>query len=111
MRRRDFAGVAAVAFGTVFTETLALSQSLPPTLGPAVGATPAWFLQRSFPDPGGRTVVEPGGHVTVPSAGGAAGSRGAALARVAGGTPGCTHSPLCGHRLGPGRQTLQRVEW
>jgi hypothetical protein len=38
-------------------------------------------------------------------------ARGAAVAAPAGGTPGCSHSPLCGHRLGPGRQTLQRVEW
>jgi len=32
-------------------------------------------------------------------------------APVPGGTPACTHSPLCGNRLGAARQTLQRVEW
>jgi hypothetical protein len=26
-------------------------------------------------------------------------------------TPGCSQSPLCGSRFGPGRQTLQRVQW
>jgi sugar lactone lactonase YvrE len=88
----------------------AWSQTQPPTQGPAAGGTPAWFLQGSFPDPGGRTVVEPGGHVTIAAAGG--GGRGAAPpAPVAGGTPACRHSPVCGNRLGPGRQTLQRVEW
>ena len=153
MKGREFAGVAAVALSMVFAGTLAFSQSQPPTQGPAVGGAPAWFLQGSFPDPGGRTVVEPGGHVTISGGGGGAGGRGAALAActddiakyctgqagvgaraclaqnsdklsagcktavaalpapVAVGTPGCRHSPLCGNRLGPGRQTLQRVEW
>jgi streptogramin lyase len=32
-------------------------------------------------------------------------------APAAGGVPGCNHSPLCGNRLGPARQSLQRVEW
>src|ERR1700730_15836406 len=112
MRGRDVAGVAAVALGMIFCGTPAVSQTQPPTQGPAVGGTPGWFLQGSFPDPGGRTVVEPGGHVTVPGRIGGAGGRGAALpAPMIGGTPGCNHSPLCGNRFGPGRQTLQRVEW
>src|SRR5438552_15329356 len=66
MNRRNLAGVAAVAFGVTLGGTLAISQSQPPTQGPAVGETPAWFLQGSFADPAGRTIVEPGGRVTVP---------------------------------------------
>src|SRR5580658_1110534 len=112
MRGRHCSGVGAVALAMILGGTLAFSQTHPPAQGPAVGGTPAWFLQGSFPDPGGRTVVEPGGRVTVPGRGGGAGGRGAALpAPVAGATPACNHSPLCGNRLGPGRQTLQRVEW
>jgi hypothetical protein len=153
MNERHFPGVAAVALGMILIGALAFSQSQPTTQGPAVGGEPAWFLQGSFPDPGGRTVVEPGGHVTIPAGGGGAGGRGAALAActddiakycagqtglgargclaqnadklsgackgavaalpapVPASTPGCSHSPLCGNRLGPGRQTLQRVEW
>jgi hypothetical protein len=118
MRGSGLAGVAAVALAMILGGTPAFSQTQPPAQGPAVGETPAWFLQGSFPDPGGRTVVEPGGHVTVcpgqTSATLPAGCRQLVAARpapIAGGTPGCNHSPLCGHRLGPGRQTLQRVEW
>ena len=111
MKRRTFVGVAAGALGMILTGTLALSQSQPPTDGPAVGETPAWFLLGSFPDPGGRTVVDPGGHVTVPPPSGG-GSRGAAAgAPAAGATPACTRSPLCGNRLGRARQSLQRVQW
>ena len=61
MRRRNFIGSAAVALCIVLTGTLALSQSQAPTEGPAAGESPAWFLQGSFPDPGGRTVVDSGG--------------------------------------------------
>src|SRR6266581_844158 len=73
MKSRQLVGIAAVALGTILTGTLAVSQSQPPTEGPAAGETPAWFLQGSFPDPGGRTVVDPGGHVTVPPRGGPGG--------------------------------------
>jgi sugar lactone lactonase YvrE len=116
MRGRHFGGVAAAVLGMTFSGTPVFSQTRSPAPAravgaPAVGGTPAWFLQGSFPDPGGRTVVDPGGHVTVPGGGGGAGGRGATPGPVAGSTPGCTHSPLCGNRLGPGRQTLQRVEW
>jgi hypothetical protein len=153
MTGRDVAGVAAVAFIMTLSATLALSQSQPPTSGPAAGGTPGWFLQSSFPDPGGRTIVESGGHVIVSGSGGGTVGRGTALAActddiakyclgqtglaartcleqhpdklsgdckttvaalpapVAGATPECLHSPLCGNRFGRGRQTLQRVEW
>src|SRR5213080_4032548 len=118
MNGRNFAGVAAVAFGVTLGGTLAVSQSQPPTQGPAVGETPAWFLQGSFPDPTGRTIVDPTGHVTVPprSAGdgrGAAGNTAVPVRPAPGAeeTPVCRRSPLCGNRLGRPRQSLQRVQW
>ena len=119
MMERHVAGVAAVALGVILTGTLGLSQTKPATEGPAAGGTPAWFLQGSFPDPTGRTIVEPGGRVTVPSRGDGAGGRGAGgrggAARGAGvapgGVPGCSRSPLCGRRGGVPRQSLQRVQW
>ena len=127
MTERSFAGVGAAVTGMMLAGTLAFSQSTPPTEGPAVGGSPAWFLQGSFPDPGGRTAVDPGGTVTIPgrdggaggAAGGRAGGRGAArgdgaapsAAPAAAGTPGCNRSPLCGRRGGIGRQTLERVQW
>ena len=66
MKTRSFAGVVALAIGMILSATLGISESQPPTEGPAAGGTPAWFLQGSFPDPGGRTIVDPNGHVTVP---------------------------------------------
>ena len=111
MTERTVAGIAATAL-VVLSGTLAFSQSQSPTQGPAVGSTPAWFLQGSFPDPGGRTIVESGGKVTVPGREGGAGNRGGgagrgASARGAGvtapaGVPGCNRSPLCGRRGGLG---------
>src|SRR5687767_11041743 len=90
MKRRHLAAVAAAALGVTVTGTLAVSQSQPPTEGPAVGETPAWFLQGSFPDPTGRTVVDPGGRVTVPPRTGSGPGAGAALpAPAAGQTPAC----------------------
>ena len=113
MNARNFCGVV-VAVLAILTSTAAFAQSQPPTRGPAENGSPAWFLQGSFPDPGGNTVVDADGHVTVPA-------RSAALARPAPTnaspapafprTPGCSRSPLCGNRLTPGRQALQRVEW
>src|SRR6266581_9199329 len=112
MEGRNFAGIVALSLSMILSGTPGVCESQPPTEGPAVGETPAWFLQGSFPDPTGRTIVEPGGRVTVPAregragargagapgaAGRGAGGRGAALAATAG-IPGCSHSPLCGHR-------------
>jgi DNA-binding beta-propeller fold protein YncE len=116
MTARNLAGVAVVSLGMAMAGTIAFSQSQPLTQGPAVGETPAWFLQGSFPDPGGRTIVEPGGKVTVPAReGGAAGrgrgAGGAPPAPAPGGVPGCSRSPLCGRRGGVPRQSLQRVQW
>ena len=79
------------------------------------GATPAWFLQGSYPDPTGRTIVdaERTCHRTAarrrwPRRGGALRARRAATVSE---TPGCRRSPLCGNRLGRARQSLQRVQW
>jgi DNA-binding beta-propeller fold protein YncE len=120
MKGRSFAGV--MAFGVMLVATVVFSQTKPPIDGPAVGETPAWFLQGSFPDPTGRTIVEPGGKVTVPARAGGAGRGGGArgagapaaargTAPVAGAVPGCSRSPLCGRRGGTPRQSLQRVQW
>jgi hypothetical protein len=116
MIQRHIGGVVAVALGVVLSAAPGFSQTRPPTEGPAAGPTPAWFLQGSFPDPGGRTIVEPGGKVTIPARGetasgagrGGIGGRGAAPMT---GTPGCSRSPLCGRRGGIPRQSLQRVQW
>ena len=116
MKGRSVASI--LAFGVMLSATIAFSQTKPPTEGPGVGDTPAWFLQGSFPDPTGRTIVEPGGKVMVPpreGGAGRAGGRGAGAARgtapPAGGVPGCSRSPLCGRRGGTPRQSLQRVQW
>jgi NHL repeat-containing protein len=112
MTRRTCCGVVAMALGIVLRGTLALSQSQPPTQGPAVDGSPAWFLQGSYPDPGGRTIVERGGRVTIPARDGAPPpTTGDARAVAPPPTPACTRSPLCGSRSGPGRQALQRVQW
>ena len=119
MRGRNFAAVAAVALGMILSETVGFSQSQPPTQGPAVGGSPAWFLQGSFADPTGRTTVDANGNVTVPPRAGGSGGRGAApntaaaalSPPAAGDTPACRRSPLCGKRSGIPRQSLQRVQW
>ena len=118
MKGRNLAGVVALSLGMILSGTPGVCESQPPTEGPAVGETPAWFLQGSFPDPTGRTIVDPGGHVTVPprSDGGGRGAAGSTAvapppAPAAGETPGCRRSPVCGNRLGRTRQSLQRVQW
>ncbi|RPI53334.1 MAG: hypothetical protein EHM55_14105 [Acidobacteria bacterium] len=118
MKRRHFTGIG-VALGTVLAATLAFSQSQPPTEGPAVGATPAWFLQGSFPDPTGRTIVDANGNVTVPPRSGGPGRGRGAGGNTTGAegaspvvqVPPCRNSPLCGRRGGTPRQSLQRVQW
>jgi hypothetical protein len=118
MKRRTFAGVAVLVLGVMLGARSGVSQTQPPKEGPAAGATPAWFLQGSFPDPTGRTIVDANGTVTVPpregrGGRGAAGNSTAAAppATAAGETPPCRRSPLCGNRLGRARQSLQRVQW
>lgn len=111
MKRWNVAG-AALAVGIVLSGTPALAQSEPPTQGPAVDGSPAWFLQGSFPDPAGRTIVDSTGRVTVPPRGGGSATPNAAAAAAAvAETPPCRRSPLCGKRSGQSRQSLQRVQW
>lgn len=106
MKKHGFTVIIAVELGLILAATPALSQTRPPTEGPAVDGSPAWFLQGSFPDPGGRTVVDRNGHVTtVPRD--EAGSYSTSL----GTTPGCGGSPICGRRGGRTRQSLKRVQW
>ncbi|HEY1307798.1 MAG TPA: hypothetical protein VGF24_29805 [Vicinamibacterales bacterium] len=112
MIRRDFAAGTAAVLGAMLSAVTVLSQSQPPTQGPAVDGSPAWFLQGSFPDPTGRTIVEPGGRVTIAARGGgpATTASGASAPAVIE-TPPCRRSPLCGKRGGVSRQSLQRVQW
>jgi hypothetical protein len=107
MNQRNATSVAATAIvlGLLLTTISGLSQSRLPTEGPAAGATPAWFLQGSFPDPGGRTIVDRDGRVTVAPR---TGVNAAAPPNV---TPPCRQSPICGNRNGRPRQSLQRVQW
>jgi hypothetical protein len=110
MRRRILAGAGALAFGVLLNVVPALTQSQPPTEGPAANGSPAWFLQGSFPDPTGRTIVDANGNVTVPPRPEGAG-RGRGAGPAPGGVPPCSRSPLCGRRGGIPRQSLQRVQW
>ena len=110
MNSRNFAGVVAAVLA-VLTSTATFAQSQPLTRGLAENGSPAWFLQTSFPDPGGNTVVDAGGRVTVPARSAAPTRPAAAPSPALPRTPGCSRSPLCGNRLTPGRQALQRVEW
>jgi len=111
MKRSNIAAIVLLALAmTLDHVTPGISQSQPPTDGPASGRSPAWFLQGSFPDPTGRTIVDSSGHVTVPPRTGE-GRSGAAPEAVAGDTPACRRSPVCGNRLGRSRQSLQRVQW
>ncbi|HKE82305.1 MAG TPA: hypothetical protein VKB50_01055 [Vicinamibacterales bacterium] len=115
MTRWEFAA-ATTALGVALSAVAGFAQSQPATQGPAVDGSPAWFLQGSFPDPTGRTIVEPGGRVTIAPRGGgpaAAGSTAASgtSAPAVTETPPCRRSPLCGKRAGVSRQSLQRVQW
>ena len=106
MKRHRFVGVVALALGVILSATPAFSQTQPPTEGLAVDGSPAWFLQGSFPDPGGRTIVDSDGNVTVVPRSEAGGYR-----TATGATPGCNRSPICGSRVGRRRGSLQRVQW
>jgi hypothetical protein len=117
MKERSFAAGLLVALALIPPAIAGVRQSRPATQGPAADGSPAWFLQGSFPDPTGRTMVDPGGHVTVPPLAGRSGggpapnNAGAAPSAAVGQTPPCRRSPLCGKRLGVARQSLQRVQW
>lgn len=114
MNPRQFTGVVVAAFlWTTLVAAGYFAQTQPPTRGPAEGGSPAWFLQGSFPDPGGNTIVDAEGRVTIPprTAGSGRGAGAGTAAPALPPTPGCSRSPLCGNRVTPGRQTLQRVQW
>jgi hypothetical protein len=91
------AAAAAAIFAVMGTAAWATE---PPTSGPAVGRTPAWHMRGSHRDPGGRTIVEPGGKVTMPPGSTDRGDRGANLRP-------CRNSPVCGNRVA--RTERQRV--
>lgn len=95
----------AAAIGALIA-TAAIAQTVPPTRGPAVGQTPAWFLQGSSPDPGGRTSTDANGVVTILPR--PANGPFAAGARV---SAGCTRSTACQNRYGPSRSEMQRVQY
>ena len=66
MNGRNRFKVATTSLGVILTTTGVFAQTQPPTQGPAEDGTPAWFLQGSFPDPGGNTAVHADGRVTIP---------------------------------------------
>ena len=114
MKHWHVAAGVVVTFGMILSSAPTRSQTQLPTQGPAVDGSPAWFLQGSFPDPTGRTIVDASGHVTVPPRGSGPGpgpSTNAPPASAVIETPPCRHSPLCGKRAGISRQALQRVQW
>ncbi len=78
----------------------------PATSGPAEDGSPAWFLQGSFPDPGGRTLVDADGTVTIVPRDETDGYR-----TQRPGTPRCGKAMVCGRRGGRTRGDLQRVQW
>jgi DNA-binding beta-propeller fold protein YncE len=75
----------------------------------AVVSSPGWFLQDSFPDPTGRTIVDANGRVTVPPRPATPSPAPPVPGAIS--TPGCRRSPLCGNRQGRSRQSVQHVEW
>src|SRR6185503_17018685 len=100
---RHLAAGAAVVLGVMLSGVATRSQSQPAPQGAAVDGSPGWFLQGSFPDPTGRTIVDASGRVTIPPRGSGPGpsvAAGPAAAAVPAGavveTPPCRRSPLCG---------------
>jgi NHL repeat-containing protein len=112
MHRRDLAA-GAVTFALLLSASPSISQTPPLSQGPGVDGSPGWFLQGSFPDPTGRTIVDRDGRVTIPARPSAppATTERSSVPAVVTDTPPCRRSPLCGNRLGRSRQSLQRVQW
>src|SRR5574342_1262084 len=112
MHRRDLAA-GVVTFAVLLSASPSISQTQPLSQGPGVDGSPGWFLQGSFPDPTGRTIVDRDGRVTIPARPSAppATPERPSVPTVANDTPPCRRSPLCGNRLGRSRQSLQRVQW
>lgn len=112
MKKHILAGVAAAALTAILAATGASAQTVPPTRGPAVNGTPAWFLQESFPDPTGNTNVAADGTVTVlPRPARPANANATPHRETAGANPGCVGSPICGNRYGQARNKLERVQY
>ena len=112
MNARTLVTIISATLAVMLSVAPALTQSTQSTQGPAVDGSPAWFLQGSFPDPTGRTIVDASGHVTIPPRGsGAAPAASAVPSSALVETPPCRRSPLCGKRAGINRQSLQRVQW
>ncbi len=57
--------VAAASLGVILAATGVFAQTPPATSGTAEDGTPDWFLQGSFPYPGGNTSVDAEGMVTI----------------------------------------------
>jgi hypothetical protein len=105
MKQRNPAAIAFVP-AMLVAVTAVCAQSVPPTQGPSENGQPAWFLQGSYPDPTGFTLVDADGHVNVipPEA---------RPPRIPGSdsVPNCSHSAICTRHGGNARSALQRVEW
>ena len=119
MKAYNVAGVSMALLGTCFAAIPASAQyTEPPTRGPAENGSPAWFLQGSFPDPGGRVSVDAQGNVTVLTEG-PRGSGGAAEGAERFGIvlliqPPCRGSVVCGgNRTASAepRPPRMRVQW
>lgn len=66
MMKTGFVGAAIGVLSMVTAAAWAGGQANdPPTAGPEENGQPAWFLQGSFPDPGGGTEVSADGQVTI----------------------------------------------
>ena len=91
-----------LATALILTATGAFAATVPPREGPAENGSPAWFLQPSSADPAGHTSVDDSGRITVhPHVPGDETFNGFR----------CTRSTICQNRYGPGRLTLDRVQW
>jgi hypothetical protein len=104
MNRTIFAGAA---LAVALTANFAAGQTQPPTSGPAMNGTPAWYLQGTFPDPTGWTMVKPGGKVEVIPRD----QRTPRAMFPADGLPPCSHATICGRKSGLPRSGMQRVEY
>ena len=112
MKQRHVVAGVVVILAAMLSSVSMLSQTQPPAKGSSTDGSPAWFLQGSFPDPTGRTIVDASGHVTIPPRGSGPGpAANAAPSSALVETPPCRRSPLCGKRAGISRQSLQRVQW
>ena len=103
MRIRILAGAATAA---LCLPLLATAQTRPATEGPAAGGQPAWFLQGSYPDPTGWTLVSPGGKVEVIPR-----EKRTPQPPPPGSAPPCEKSIVCGRKGGKARGAMMRVQW